>query len=211
MKAFNDRFLFMTKQKIKPNIIIVASWQTNQQIDNELLNHTEFGMITDEQFRQIRQLSMSTVAEDNEKALLMRREIISEIRKHISFFGYQAFFNLLFPNKNIAQYGQNIDTLISEYESGTLKPSAAAVTTLQNTIIVVDEMQRLYSSMGLNTYNNLLLSSIVAFLSYLATESETCLIADENIFIGDNNLYLFTDGKKLKCIVEGNGRLLYLT
>lgn len=37
------------------------------------------------------------------------------------------------------------------------------------------------------------------------------LIADENIFIGDNNLYLFTDGKKLKCIVEGNGRLLYLT
>ena len=105
--------------KVRPNIIIVASWQTNQQINNELLNHPEFGMISDEQLQKIKHFSLSSIAEDNAKAIAMKREITSEISKRISFYGYQSFFNFLFPGKNIAQYGQNISALVNEYQNGT--------------------------------------------------------------------------------------------
>ena len=152
-KTFNNKFLYPNIDiKIKPNIFVVASWMTWQQIDTELISHPEFGVITNEQRNILSELERSGIESNRTKEKLKKKEIITKIRKYIKYIGYQGFFNLLFPEKNIAKYGQNIDSLVEEYKNGTLVPSKSFIRSLENTIIVVDEMQKLYSSMGLNTY-----------------------------------------------------------
>lgn len=152
-KTFNNKFLYPDMNiKIKPNVIIIASWMTWQQIDTELINHPEFNIITPEQRKILDQLERSTLDTDKDKERSIKREIFSLIHKYIKYVGYQGFFNLLFPEKNIAKYGQSIESLVEEYKNNTLKPSMGFLKSLENTVIVVDEMQKLYSSFGLNTY-----------------------------------------------------------
>ena len=153
MRIFNNNFLYPGKNIIvKPNILVVASWMTWQQIDTELINHPEFGMVTYEQRAILDTLEHSTLESDKTKETLIKKEIKTRIHKYIRYTGYQAFFNMVFPEKNIAKYGQNIDSLVEEYKNNTLVPSRSFIKSLENTVIVVDEMQKLYSSFGLNTY-----------------------------------------------------------
>ena len=153
MKTFNDKYLYTNSNvKIKPNILVVASWMTWQQIDTELINHPEFGMITIEQRKVLDKLGESNLEFDIAKERELRKELTATIHKYIKYVGYQGFFNLLFPEKNISKYGQNIESLVEEYKSGTLVPNKTFIKSLEDTIIIVDEMQKLYSSIGLNTY-----------------------------------------------------------
>lgn len=74
-----------------------------------------------------------------------------KIDKYVDFYGYQSLFISLFPyyyEKNI----QDLSTLISDLERNELKVKQEFVNKLRNTIIIVDEIQNLYSKNGLNTY-----------------------------------------------------------
>ena len=171
-RTFNNTFLYPELSiKIKPNIIVVAAWMTWQQIDTELISRPEFGIITREQRKILDTLENSTIESDKAKERAIKHDIITTIHKYIKYVGYQGFFNLLFPEKNISKYGQNIDSLIEEYKNGTLNPNTSFLKSLENTIIVVDEMQKLYSSFGLNTYG-----FAVAYISKHAAELKCKII-----------------------------------
>ena len=171
-KNENNKFLYPNKEfKIKPNVTVVSSWMTSQQIDTELISHPEFGFIKLNEREFLDKLENSNIESDKVNERHIKREFITRIHKYIRYTGYQGFFNMLFPEKNIAKYGQNIDPLVTEYKNGTLNPSASFMKSLENSIVVVDEMQKLYSSNGLNTYG-----FAVAYVAKFAEELKCKII-----------------------------------
>ena len=156
MYNFNKQFAskgakFFQTHSVNKNVIVVGVWQTKSQFEVELMR-PEFSIIEDWKIKQIEKLLNSPLAEKREEGKLMRKKIINQIDKDIRFLGYQSFFNIVFPDVQVESYNQNIDTLIQEYDRGNLKISQDFINMSQNSIIVIDEMQRLYSSQGLNTF-----------------------------------------------------------
>lgn len=143
--------LFLTNNKINQNIIVVGAWQTKAQFEMELLR-PEFRVIDKKISDEIKSLLDSPLEEKRKEGEEKRRRIINQIDKDIKFLGYQAFFNMVFPNVSSESYNQNIDALVQEYMRGDLKISDEFLKHARNNIIIVDEMQRLYSNLGLNTY-----------------------------------------------------------
>ena len=140
------------KKTYHSDIIICGAWQTETQVKKELMNRPEFGYITEEKRNKIRQLMLSPVEKQRIEGELMKHNMELKLNKLMKFVGYQSLFNLIFPNININKYGQNIDALIHEYEQGTLEINENFLESLRNGVIVVDEFQKLYSNLGLNTY-----------------------------------------------------------
>lgn len=142
---------FMQKHRIHHNVIVVGAWQTQSQIETELLR-PEFGIIKSSDTNEMRQWLSSSIIEIRQKGEEKRKRLIHEIDKDIRFCGYQSFFNLMFPTVKSESYGQNVNTLISEYESGNIEISKDFLDSYRNSIIIIDEMQRLYSIDGLNSF-----------------------------------------------------------
>ena len=145
----NSRFL--EESAITQNVIVVGAWQTQSQIEVELMR-PEFGIVSQEKINEIKELMSSTLEEKRKEGEEKKQKIIKTLDKDIKFQGYQAFFNLVFPGIQSEKYGQNIDALIQEYNRGSLKVSDEFLSKYQSSIIIIDEMQRLYSNGGLNTY-----------------------------------------------------------
>jgi len=137
--------------KTKTNIIIIGGWQTVAQFETELLR-PEFGYITDEQYTEMTRLLNSRVDFKRKLGEDIRAKIISTMHTYIQFYGYQSFFTRCFPNLNLELYNQNIDALITEYERNTIEIDQTFINSVENSIIIVDEMQKLYSNNGLNTF-----------------------------------------------------------
>ena len=77
---------------------------------------------------------------------------IQQSMNHIvSFYGYQAFFNFIFPHY-AERHTQDVDVLIKDWKEDRLNVNEQAIETLKNNFIVIDEMQKLYSQHGLNTF-----------------------------------------------------------
>ena len=156
MHQFNKQFsasnakYFQTHQ-VDKNVIVVGVWQTKSQFEVELMR-PEFSIIDEWKIKQINKLLESPLPDKREEGKLMRKKIINQIDKDIRFLGYQSFFNAVFPDVQVESYNQNIDSLIQEYSRGNLKISPQFLEKAKNNIIIIDEMQRLYSSMGLNTF-----------------------------------------------------------
>lgn len=142
---------FIEENKITQNVIVVGAWQTQSQIEVELMR-PEFGIVSQDKIDELNELLSSPLEEKRIEGNEKRDKLIKTVGKDIKFQGYQAFFNLVFPDIQSEKYGQNIDALIQEYNRGSLKVSDEFLARYQNSIIVVDEMQRLYSNGGLNTY-----------------------------------------------------------
>lgn len=142
---------FLQDNTITQNVIVVGAWQTQSQIEVELMR-PEFGIVSQEKIDEIKELMSSSIEEKRKEGAEKKQKIIKTIDRDIKFQGYQAFFNLVFPDIQSEKYGQNIDALIQEYNRGLLKVSDEFLSKYQNSIIIVDEMQRLYSNGGLNTY-----------------------------------------------------------
>lgn len=156
MYKFNKQFAaanskFFEKHPVEQNVIVVGAWQTKSQFELELMR-PEFSIVDEWKIQEIKKLIESPLPEKREEGKLMRKKIINQIDKDIKFQGYQAFFNTVFPDVQVESYNQNIDSLIQEYDRGNLKISPNFLSRCKDNIIIVDEMQRLYSSAGLNTF-----------------------------------------------------------
>lgn len=156
MYKFNKQFAsdnskFFQNHVVNKNVIVVGVWQTKSQFEVELMR-PEFSIIEHWKIQQIEKLLSSPLPEKREEGKLMRKKIINQIDKDIRFLGYQSFFNAVFPDVQVESYNQNIDSLIHEYNRGTLTMSPEFIESAKHNIIIVDEMQRLYSSQGLNTF-----------------------------------------------------------
>lgn len=150
-KQFSPHHQFLKSLRIQRNVIVVGSWQTTAQFIQEL-RRPEFDLVDPERIKEIDKLLKSPVEEQRLEGESKNVMIIREINQMVLFRGYQAFFNLVFPEVQAGQYVQDISALIIEYERGTLKVSESFINTAKGSIIVVDEMQRLYSNGGLNSY-----------------------------------------------------------
>lgn len=85
-------------------------------------------------------------------------------KRLVEFYGYQALFISLFPYY-YEHKTQDVEILLHDYNSGKLQVQQSFVEKLRDTIMVVDEMQNLYSKQGLNTYGFTL-----AYLARIAKE-----------------------------------------
>lgn len=133
------------------NIYVVSVWSGIDQIINEFFR-PEFGYV-DEKTRNKLNSIYSPVPERREEAIALKQSFINKLKKLINFHGYQSFFNYLLSEeiaeKNIAQ---DVDALLQAYTAGNINVKPNIREELRNSIIVVDEMQKLYSSDGMNTY-----------------------------------------------------------
>lgn len=156
MFEFNKKYIpksskFLINNTVNQNVIVVGAWQTKAQFENELLR-PEFNIIGEHKINEIKQLMSSNIEEKRRDGENKRKKIISQLNKDIKFQGYQSFFNSVFPGISAETYNQNVDTLIQEYNRGLLKISDDFLKKAAGSIIIIDEMQRLYSNVGLNTY-----------------------------------------------------------
>lgn len=154
MYKFNQTYapnkLFLERNVINRNIYVIGAWQTQAQVLNELMR-PEFGVITERQFSIISNHLNSPSSIEREKGLTLRAKFMNDLTKEISFMGYQKFFDEVFEG-NSSQFIQNSSALINAYEKGDIKLRVEFIKRLKNAIIIVDEMQHLYSNIGLNSY-----------------------------------------------------------
>ena len=153
VREFNRMFIRdeFTSRTSCGNIFVVSVWSGIAQIVDEFFR-PEFGYIDKETSNALRKIH-SPVKEEREAAQELRHQLIIKLKKYAHFYGYQAFFNACLGEAlSKSSLIQDIDSLITAYNNGTIDISDNFKEQLRNSIIVVDEMQKLYSADGMNSY-----------------------------------------------------------
>ena len=153
---FNKSFIPTSVKKnlnieINKNVFVIGSWVTVDAVSNELMKE-EFGFVKKFELSKYKKLLTSGIKEDREQAERYKKKLISNMEKYINFYGYQAFVNACFPNLNIQDISQDCKILIDHYRKGELIINPDFKKKLENSIIIVDECQKLYSINGMNSY-----------------------------------------------------------
>ena len=153
LREFNRSFINddFTSTKYCGNIFVVSVWSGVAQIADELLR-PEFGYVDEITEKRLRKLT-SNIKEEREEAEALKNALLSKLKKYIYFLGYQAFFNMIM-GEEISKKSliQDIDALLSAYRKGEIELSETVRNKLKNSVIIVDEMQKLYSSDGMNSF-----------------------------------------------------------
>lgn len=136
---------------INKNVFVIGSWVTVSAVSNELMKE-EFGLIKKNELEKYKELLNSNIKENREEAEKYRKKLINGLGKYINFYGYQAFVNACFPNLGNQDIMQNCKILIEHYRNGELSIAAEFREKLRNSIIIIDECQKLYSIDGMNSY-----------------------------------------------------------
>lgn len=155
----NQNSFLNKKMKAEKNIIVISGWQGVNAICEELIK-PEFGYINDEDDNLLRTLPSNEVKS-------LKRSLFKGMEQYINFFGYQAFFNFCFPNLVNNNLAQDAKALMIEYEKDNIFINEKSKEHLRDSIIIIDEMQKLYSVDGLNSYgfNVLLLHKLAKELN----------------------------------------------
>jgi hypothetical protein len=213
---------FLSQFLPEPNkyrkVCVVGSWQTQSQFEQELMR-PEFQLVSESEMDEIMQLVNSPVKEQHDEGVKMYDMIKKNLNKHVSYIGYQSFFKLIFNFQNIKNI-QNYKLLIEEFRHNRVSVNTDFIDSFSNSIIIIDEMQRLYSYDGLNTYGlaAAMLNSItktynikVIYLtgtmfntSETEIESISCFFTPEFKFLIDDSNFYSTElipgviGKRIK-------------
>ena len=153
IREFNRMFIQdeFTSRTSCGNIFVVSVWSGIAQIVDEFFR-PEFGYIDKETSNALRKIH-SPIKEEREAAQELRHQLIIKLKKYAHFYGYQAFFNACLGEAlSKSSLIQDIDSLVAAYNNGTIDISDNFKEQLRNSIIVVDEMQKLYSADGMNSY-----------------------------------------------------------
>lgn len=137
-------------QNRKP-VYVIGAWQTQNAFVQDLIK-PEFHFIGIQEMKNIKRKMQSSFKEIREEGELEYNRLIKSISKKINFSGYQSFFNECFPDLDEKKYSQDATLLIEEFNKGKLHVNQKFLESLRNSVIIVDEMQRLYSTLGLNSY-----------------------------------------------------------
>lgn len=153
---FNKQFMPKTIDKnlnieLNKNVFVIGSWVTTSAILNELMRE-DFGFVTKDEINTINKLMNSNILENRKKGEHLKQKIQSKIQKYINFYGYQAFVNVCFPNLSSEAISQDAEILINNYQKGLIDIDSDFKKKLRNSIIIVDECQKLYSINGINSY-----------------------------------------------------------
>lgn len=128
----------------------VGEWMSEFAIKNEMIKGM-FNLANPAQRQKYLELSKSDIPEEREKALKLHAKILASMNRYANFVGYQSLFNLLFPSYAKTKL-TDVDNLIRKFKEDKLTYSESYLHLLENSTIIVDECQKLYSQDGLNTY-----------------------------------------------------------
>lgn len=215
----NEVFLnkLMRKDKQIKKVCVIGSWQTQVQFEEELMR-PEFSIVNEVTYNNIINLLNSNDKAKHTEGVKKRDALCKNLNKYVAYYGYQKFFKLLFKFSSIKSI-QNYKLLCEEIKHNRLQISQKFINLFSNSIIIVDEMQKLYSYNGLNTYGLTfaMLNSILKFYNikviYLTgtmfntsvTEIEaiSCLFSPELKYIMDDSKFITTN------IIQGvNGKVI---
>lgn len=152
-KRFIDLYKNATtrrRSEYKP-IYVVGSWTTQNAFINDMLR-PEFHFIQLEDYEEMQQKLKSSFRPVREEGEKLRQQFIRAINKNLLVRNYQGFFNDCFPELASTKYTQDVSVLMAGYKQGTVAVSPKFLMSLRDSILIVDEMQRMYSSEGMNTY-----------------------------------------------------------
>ena len=152
MSNVNENFLgqFLKNRHELRKICVIGSWQTQAQFETELMR-PEFNLIPDAVLHELNKMLNSDDKNIHDEGVKKRERIRAELSKYVSYYGYQKFFKLIFSFQS-GKSVQNYNLLIEEFKHNRLSVSQKFLDEFSNSIIIIDEMQKLYSFEGLNTY-----------------------------------------------------------
>ena len=134
----------------KPNVYFIGSWNSAFACKQDLLN-SAFDFYDNDVLTKLKELLNSSNPANVEEGRRYKQYLLRDTVKYINFIGYQSFVNLLFPNL-FQKLMQDPELLIDQWKAGTLSIDKSILEDFRDCFIVVDEMQRLYSTRGLNSY-----------------------------------------------------------
>lgn len=140
-----------------PKCLVVGEWMTRYQFRVDM-SRQMFNLINQKHLKMLEEVSGTA---DEEEVV---DRIYKSMNKLVNFYGYQSLFNALFPHY-ADRHVQDVSVLINDFKRGSLVLNEHLLDELKDNIIVVDEMQKLYSQSGLNTYGFAL-----SYLSRMATK-----------------------------------------
>lgn len=154
--SFNKQFMPKhisenAKMEINKNVFVIGSWVTVSAVMNELMRE-EFDFVNKKDYDEYKRLLSSDLINDRKLGEKKRQDIQNKIQKYINFYGYQAFVNACFPTLSANSISQDAKVLIDNYRNGTLQIDNDFKNKLRNSIIIIDECQKLYSINGMNSY-----------------------------------------------------------
>lgn len=141
----------LNSNETRKPVYVIGAWQTQNAFVQDLIK-PEFHFIEMHHLKSIREKMKSSFKEIREEGELEYSRLIKSISKKINFSGYQGFFNECFPDLNEKKYTQDATLLIEEFNKGQIHVNKKFLESLRNSVVIIDEMQRLYSSQGLNSY-----------------------------------------------------------
>lgn len=133
------------------NIQIIGSWVTENAFIADLLR-PEFGLVSSEEIEEIEAKKQSPYKEIREEGDKMFNDLKKTLTKTFNFCNFQSVFNKCFPTLSQQKYIQNIESLFVGYRNKDIKPSESYLESLRDSIVIVDEFQKMYSSEGMNTF-----------------------------------------------------------
>lgn len=148
-KALSDNVKMLTSSRSTfKAFYVIGDWISIRQFKNEL-TRPEFGLTNAKTELLEKPSKDANITEEQ----LKNKKLNDEATELVQFYGYQAFFNKVFPNITAdSALFQNIEVLLNAYQKGELEPNTAFLHLLENRTIIIDECQRLYNSSGLNSY-----------------------------------------------------------
>ena len=136
---------------ISKNVIVIGSWVSTTAVVNELMKE-EFGIVDKRETKRYKKLINSHIADERKQGEILKRQIYKRIESYIDFYGYQKFVNMCFPHLNTIDINQDINLLLKAYINNELAIDKDFQTRLKNSVIIVDECQKLYSNNEMNSY-----------------------------------------------------------
>ena len=146
-----NKIRFSDVQKQPNKILVLGSWVSIEAFKRDLLR-PEFHIVSESEINEIKTKLKSQFKEVREEGKQKQKQLEKRIDNAFMFKNLQAIFNMAFPNLNEQKYIQHIDSLLQGWENGELKINQDFLNSVRNTIIIIDECQRLWSQEGMNTY-----------------------------------------------------------
>ena len=142
--------MFMKVNMDIPKVIVIGEWMTQSQMENELCRR-EFTLLSEVEWARINKLLNSKSSSDRELGQKLMSKYVKSLKKYIHFIGYQGLVSNLLPHY-IRSGLQEINNMLNDFYADRLKVNTSFLESIRGSIIIVDEMQRLYSASGLNTF-----------------------------------------------------------
>lgn len=132
-------------------IQIIGNWTSNNAFMSDIIR-PEFGLTSVEEIEEIETKIRSSYKEIREEGLEEREKMKQAISKSFTFGNYQSVFNKCFPELESQKFVQNTSSLLTGWNSKELVVDKEYLESLRDSLVIVDEMQRMYSDDGMNTY-----------------------------------------------------------